>query len=246
MTDPDHNSFPDRDLMTRALQERLVDEPPDLDRLTAGAMRVGARMRRRRRAAVALSTVAVVGVVAAGYAGLGGRSAEPHQASDIPAAAADSASGSPTVAPSPTTDPCSAGAGSVQVRVTDGPSGSVERQDAEGCPLPPEAAPVSLDGDQFRCDEAADEKFGCLAIDSKAVFTVTWRAASGHDDYLDPGKTGRTVTTIAMLGGEGIVKDDGTIVGPVHDGIFVTVSADPAHLQEAQLLAAALAWAEAN
>jgi len=244
MTDHDHESNHDRDLMTRVLRERLVHEPPDLDRLTAGAMRVGARMRRRRRAAVALSTVAVVGVVAAGYAGFGGRSAEPHQASDLPLAAAES--GSPTVSPSPTAEPCSAEAGSVQVRVTGGPSGSIERQDAEGCPLPPEAAPVSLDGEQFRCDEAADEKFGCLAIDSKAVFTVTWRAASGHDDYLSPGKTGRTVTTIAMLGGEGIVKDDGTIVGPVHDGIFVTVSTDPAHLQEAQVLAGALAWAEAN
>ncbi len=233
--------------MTRALQERLAAEHPDLDRLTAGAVRVGTRLRRRRRAAVALSAVAVAGIVAAGYVGLGGGAGAPRPASGVNVAAADSASGSPTVSPtvspSGTPDPCGPEAGSVDVRVLES-SGTVERQDAEGCPQPPEVAPVSLDGDAFRCDEAADEKFGCLAVGSQAVFTVTWRAAAGHDDYLDPGKTGRTVTTIAMLGGEGVAKDDGTIVGPVHDGIFVTVSGDPADLEQAQALAAALLWAD--
>ncbi|KRF17220.1 hypothetical protein ASG90_07890 [Nocardioides sp. Soil797] len=118
---------------------------------------------------------------------------------------------------------------------------------AEKVVTPPQGlrdkAPVSVDLEGWSCQWfPVDDKGACTGPNGVAA-GVVWRPRSDRASFLD--KQGVVEgETVPMLGGEGIVTSDTTIVGPVRKGIFVTVQ--PGQGTTPELLAALagdLSWA---
>jgi hypothetical protein len=238
----------DPDRLGPALHERVRDKHPDLDRLIDGATRAGTRIRHRRRAGASLAAVAGVATVALLGSQLTGGSSGTTGGGP---AFADQPSVS---APSIPAVPSEAGVMSRSDRVValtdvlrrlssiEG-KGELEAVDPQTLadlkvkleqletmeavpvdPLPPEPSPVRVTAPGWECGPAADEKFSCESGSASVV--VTWRAASLHEDYLDPGKSGPA-----------------TFVSDVHGDLFATVMPDADTPQaEVDAVGASLVW----
>jgi hypothetical protein len=166
-----------------ALRDRVRDEHPDLDQLVRVATLRGTRIRRVRRAGASLAAVAGVAVVAVAGAQLTGSEASSDSMTPI----ASDPTAAPTTSPSPTA-PSSA---------------------ATESPVPPKGAPVYVFAPGWRCDDPADEKFGCTNGDQGVG--VNWRPAGERNDYLDPGKAD-------------VLPGVHTYVSEVHGKWFATVA----------------------
>lgn len=118
----------------------------------------------------------------------------------------------------------------------------VKQGDSAGVDSLRDESPVSVDLAGWTCDWfPIDDKGACNA--SGATLGVVWRAASERDDFI--AKEGASTFTVPMLGGDGMVTDGGTIVGPARNGIFVAVQ--PGQGSTAQMMAdvaGALTWTE--
>ncbi len=183
-----------------------VDVPTDVERLVATSLRIGARIRRRRRLAVAACSVTGVAALVGATLWTTGLNA-----SDAPIGPASVPSASSSAAGAD--DPCTSGAGrpaaaSAPRAVTppppDGPCLDTASPRQE---LPVRLGPAGQRAG-WTCTPPADEKFTCLRGDASVV--VNLRDARLHRAYTsDPSKQ----------------TSASTYVGAVHGDHFVTLDA---------------------
>ncbi|MBF4163174.1 hypothetical protein [Nocardioides acrostichi] len=159
-----------------ALHDRALAEPVDVDRLVAGSLTCGRRLRARRRATLGGSALAIA-AVAAGVVWL-----VPHEGSAEAGFAASPTAGtsdSPTASSSPTATPT--------LRSLQEVKDSLDAADYSLAIDPPAG---------WSCTEPADDKFTCTQESTGHAVAVTIRGIAQHDDYDggDPDKTSYLVT----------------------------------------------------
>ncbi|HET7388800.1 MAG TPA: hypothetical protein VFJ19_19270 [Nocardioidaceae bacterium] len=196
--------------LERLLHERVGDLHPDLGARAARAIRVGTRIRRRRRVGAGLGAVA--GVAAVGAAG--------YQL--VPGAGPDHAeagfAGGPTASPSAlvTAHATGCGTGGSPTLGDQQDTSSLQAMCASEASQPsphssptPEKLPVTLDAPGWRCDQPADEKFICTSGGASAQ--VTMRPANEYQAYTtDPDKV-----------------TPGQYVSAVHGDVFAVIVPGP-------------------
>lgn len=240
------------DELKTMLRDRLDDVNPDLWALHTAAVRQGTRIRRARRAGLALgaaAAVAAVGVVGSQLIGGTPQASEPGFATAPPAGPARVHVGD--VIPLPgggtatvTKQLASARHNRYQAVVHGKPrqvaafkrTGDawlrqqypldrlVVSADVPTAPVKAEAGPVDLPG--WNCQWfPADEKGACTTSDGHPL-SVNWRPAREHTDYLDPAKAGVH-----------------TFVSAVHGDLFVTIQPGADSTQaDVEAAANALVW----
>ncbi|MGH3445621.1 MAG: hypothetical protein ACRDPB_09635 [Nocardioidaceae bacterium] len=157
----------DPQFLEQLLHERVDDLHPDLGARAARAIRVGTRIRRRRRVGAGLGAVAGVAAVSAiGYQVLpGGGTATAPSVQGFAAGPSVTASATATGHPSP----------------------SAKAHPSPTRTPPVEQLPVTLVAPGWHCGPPADEKFICTSGGASAVVIV--RPANEHQAYTsDPDK----------------------------------------------------------
>lgn len=212
----------DEEQFSSALHERLQSESPDLERILVGATRDGRRRRLRRRVGIGVAGVACVGLAATAYAVIPGAGDEPAHEGQV-----------------------ASGGGHDDVVTQDEPTAKHSAKKPARNPGPGlrDKAPVALHLKGWTCEYfPVDDKAWCPGPGEIPGGYVV-RPAKERDAFL--GKSGGRGSTIPMLGGKGIVATDGTIIGPVHNGIFLTVQSGIGFTPELMAeFAQALSWTE--
>ncbi len=218
----------DEQLLVDALH-RTTFTPPDLSATALRATRLGTRLRRRHQARAAVATLAVVGVGVGGAAlaagGQPSRTAPSFADSTKPSVAVDTATATASATPSTPSTPPGLDTSSAYAVL-----------DAPGWTAPPD-------------NVIADEKLYYAQDGTDAGVSLNWRPSTLGPKYtqaeeqaeLDARYGGDVVVGTTTLDGDpaNIYGERGmfTVVGPIRQGRFLTLSASGVTLEQITELA---------